>query len=425
MRPTELSSWRRGVRERGVGSRARGVRRGSPRSRAHRQQRHAPYRTLHGGRTSVSSRERRCAPMTAFARSLAGRSCTSTPEQATSSCCCDGCAVGCGSWIRTAAARSCAGPTTNGSPAATSSNTGRPQHSGPAARVSSGRAARQLVARCGVARARRQLRGGRSGAPPRVTAGARPRLRSCAPSRRLTTRRPGSRAGRTRRRASDHPPRPGRRREWRAATPRHVGEQLLRHFATLPQSLYDTRCTAGFVLRTMTATDVAKVSDRTSWRVRGRWDGVVHGRADPVPFGDGRSRGGHVAAAVVGDLARHAPPWNQRPASRVDDHGTVHQQDSRHLRRAALGAPVRLDRSLRRRARRRLRLPRREPARHNASHLPSRLRFRRCSSLRSRGWCCGGWGATSSPEPQPPATSSSSSGRSACSSDRRNSSRCT
>ncbi len=39
---------------------------------------------------------------------------------------------------------------------------------------------------------------------------------------------------------------------------RHVGEKLLRHFATLPQSVYDTRCTAGFVLRTMTATDVAQ-----------------------------------------------------------------------------------------------------------------------------------------------------------------------
>ncbi len=39
---------------------------------------------------------------------------------------------------------------------------------------------------------------------------------------------------------------------------RRVGEQLLRHFATLPQSVYDTRCTAGFVLRTMTATDVAQ-----------------------------------------------------------------------------------------------------------------------------------------------------------------------
>lgn len=39
---------------------------------------------------------------------------------------------------------------------------------------------------------------------------------------------------------------------------RRVGAQLLRHFATLPQSVYDTRCTAGFVLRTMTATDVAQ-----------------------------------------------------------------------------------------------------------------------------------------------------------------------
>ena len=39
---------------------------------------------------------------------------------------------------------------------------------------------------------------------------------------------------------------------------RHVGEKLLRHFATLPQSVYDTRCTAGFVLRTMNATDVAR-----------------------------------------------------------------------------------------------------------------------------------------------------------------------
>ena len=39
---------------------------------------------------------------------------------------------------------------------------------------------------------------------------------------------------------------------------RHVGEKLLRHFATLPQSVYDTRCTAGFVLRTMTATDVGQ-----------------------------------------------------------------------------------------------------------------------------------------------------------------------
>src|SRR5262245_46655462 len=39
---------------------------------------------------------------------------------------------------------------------------------------------------------------------------------------------------------------------------RHVGGRLLRHFATLPQSLYDTRCTAGFVLRTMTATDVGQ-----------------------------------------------------------------------------------------------------------------------------------------------------------------------
>ena len=39
---------------------------------------------------------------------------------------------------------------------------------------------------------------------------------------------------------------------------RHVGGTLLRHFATLPQSVYDTRCTAGFVLRTMTATDVGQ-----------------------------------------------------------------------------------------------------------------------------------------------------------------------
>ena len=50
-------------------------------------------------------------------------------------------------------------------------------------RVEPGRAARQLVARCGVARARRQLRGGRGRAPPRITAGARARLRSRATSR--------------------------------------------------------------------------------------------------------------------------------------------------------------------------------------------------------------------------------------------------
>ena len=39
---------------------------------------------------------------------------------------------------------------------------------------------------------------------------------------------------------------------------RNVGAAMLRHFATLPQAVYDTRCTAGFVLRTITANDVAQ-----------------------------------------------------------------------------------------------------------------------------------------------------------------------
>ena len=58
-----------------------------------------------------------------------------------------------------------------------------------ACRAGSRRAAARR-ARCGVVRARRQLRGGRGRAPPRITAGARARLRSRAPGRRLDRRSP-------------------------------------------------------------------------------------------------------------------------------------------------------------------------------------------------------------------------------------------
>lgn len=43
-----------------------------------------------------------------------------------------------------------------------------------------------------------------------------------------------------------------------ARVARGLGERMLRHFGRLPQSVYDTRCTAGFVLRTITSNDVAQ-----------------------------------------------------------------------------------------------------------------------------------------------------------------------
>jgi ATP-binding cassette subfamily B protein len=39
---------------------------------------------------------------------------------------------------------------------------------------------------------------------------------------------------------------------------RRVGEKMLRHFSHLPQAAFDTRCTAGFVLRVATANDVGR-----------------------------------------------------------------------------------------------------------------------------------------------------------------------
>ena len=204
-----------------MGSRARGVRRGSPRPRAHRQQRHAPRRTHPRGadhRSRVASGDERLR-RPSHDRGLGDRAPRPRSGPLRRAAAMDApWAVGDGSEPRPhvhAPRRLRTGvqplrrrvPADRGTPAT------------PLARRAGSRRPAARRARGGVARARRQLRGGRRRAPPRITAGARARLRSRAPSRGLDdARRPGPRAGRPRRRASDDPPRPGRRRGWRAAT---------------------------------------------------------------------------------------------------------------------------------------------------------------------------------------------------------------
>ena len=130
--------WRRGVRQRGVGSRTRGVRRGSPRPRAHRQQRHAPGRAhprgaVHRSRVACSD-ERLRGP--ASDRGLGDRAPRPRSGPLRRVAALDApWAVGDGSEPRPhlhAPRR-----LRSGSPATTSSSTGRPRHFGDAARASS------------------------------------------------------------------------------------------------------------------------------------------------------------------------------------------------------------------------------------------------------------------------------------------------